>query len=166
MVKSPRRTGAPLDLEHELLDAFQHCGRVSEYLVGVLPSAVWRAAPPAGGRTIAATVAHMQSVRRTFARMGGAREVPALDGATCTPAQARRALRQSTAAFVALFAASLGEGRARVRGLPRRTVNMATYLMQHDAHHRGQISRLARELGHRFTKEDVMRIWGWKALPD
>ena len=65
--------GRPLEVEQELLEAFRRSGRVSEYLVRVLPARVWRAAPPAGrGRSIAAIVAHMQGVRRTFARMGGA----------------------------------------------------------------------------------------------
>ena len=69
--------GRPLELEREFLEAFKHSGRVSEYLVGVLPAAIWRAAPPGGrGRTIAAIVAHIQGVRRTFARMGGARPGP------------------------------------------------------------------------------------------
>jgi uncharacterized damage-inducible protein DinB len=52
-----------------------------------------------------------------------------------------------------------------VRGMPRRAVNMVIYLIQHDAHHRGQICALARDLGHEFKSEDTMRIWGWKALP-
>lgn len=167
MAKTRKERGAPLDLERELLEAFEHCGRVSEYLVGVLPPALWRAKPPGGsGRTIAAIVAHMQSVRRTFAKMGGARPSPLLDRARSTPAQAQRALRRNTDALVGLFRTSLARGNARVQGLPRRTVNMATYLMQHDAHHRGQICRLARELGHEFPQDDVMRIWGWKKLPE
>jgi uncharacterized damage-inducible protein DinB len=37
--------------------------------------------------------------------------------------------------------------------------------MNHDAHHRGQITMRARELGHEFSGDDVMRIWGWKKLP-
>src|SRR5438093_5767356 len=90
--------GRPLDVERELLEAFRHSGLVNEYLVKVVPAAIWRAAPPAGrGRSIAAIVAHMQGVRRTFARMGGARPgPPALDRQRSTQAQARRALRQST----------------------------------------------------------------------
>ena len=42
---------------------------------------------------------------------------------------------------------------------------MLTYLIQHDAHHRGQICSLARDLGHEFLAEDIARLWGWKKLP-
>jgi uncharacterized damage-inducible protein DinB len=159
--------GRPLDVERELLDAFKHSGRVSEYLVEVLPAALWRAPPPGGrGRSIAAIVAHMQSVRRTFARMGGARPgPPPLDRNRSTQLQAQRALQRSTEDLVQLFEAALAERRARVKGMPRRLVNMLMYLVQHDAHHRGQITSLARDLGHEFESQDVMRIWGWKAMP-
>jgi uncharacterized damage-inducible protein DinB len=159
--------GRPLEVERELLEEFEHNGRVSEYLVDVLPDGIWRQPPPDGrGRTIAAMVAHMQSVRRTFARMGGARPGPAaLDRAVTTRAQAQRALRDSTATLLGQFEAALTAGQTRVKGMPRRIVNMLIYLVQHDAHHRGQIFSLARRLGHEFTGEDVARVWGWKALP-
>ena len=158
--------GRPLDVERELLESFRQCGLVNEYLVSVLPAALWRAAPPAGrGRSIAAIVAHMQSVRRTFARMGGARPgPPSLDRQRSTPAQARRALRQSTEDLAHLFESAIVARQARVKGMPRRAINMLAYLIQHDAHHRGQICVLARDLGHKFPSEDTMRFWGWKAI--
>jgi uncharacterized damage-inducible protein DinB len=154
--------GRPLEVEQELLDAFRHSGRANEYLVCVLPSAIWRVTPPAGrGRTIAAIVAHMQSVRRTFARMGGARPgPPALEKQRVTPDEASRALRQSTDDLARLFEAAFAARRARVKGMPRRAIDMLTYLMQHDAHHRGQICMLARALGHEFSGADTMRLWG------
>jgi uncharacterized damage-inducible protein DinB len=156
----------PLDPRRELLEAFEHSYRVTEYVVDVLPSRVWRLEPPdRQGRSIAAIVAHLQSVRRMFAKTGGALPVPpALDRARSTPDDARRGLRQSREALVTLFREALAQGRPRVKRMPRRTVNMMIYLIQHDAHHRGQICALARALGHRFSKDDVMRIWGWKSL--
>jgi uncharacterized damage-inducible protein DinB len=158
--------GRPLDIEQELIEAFRHSGLVSEYLVGVLPANIWRATPPGRGRSIAAIVAHMQGVRRTFARMGGARPgPPSLDRNKVTAAEARRALRRSTDDLASLFEAALAGRQARVKGMPRRAVNMLVYLIQHDAHHRGQISMLARDLGHQFSGDDVMRLWGWKAMP-
>jgi uncharacterized damage-inducible protein DinB len=159
--------GRPLEVERELLEAFRQSGLVNVYLVKVLPTALWRLTPPNGsGRSIAAIVAHMQSVRRMFARMGGVRPgPPSLDRNSSTPIQAQRALRQSTEALAALFETAFTARQPRVKGMPRRAINMLAYLMQHDAHHRGQICRLARDLGHKFRPEDIMRIWGWKALP-
>ena len=79
--------------------------------------------------------------------------------------QARRALHQSTEDLARLFDTAFAARQARVKGMPRRAVNMLAYLIQHDAHHRGQICLLARDLGHEFKSEDTIRIWGWKALP-
>ena len=158
--------GRPLEVEQELLEAFRHSGLVNEYLVTVLPDAIWRLPPPSGrGRSIAAIVAHMQGVRRTFARLGGARPGPAsLDRNRVTRAQAARAFRQSTRDLAGLFERAIAAQQPRVKGMPRRVVNMLVYLIQHDAHHRGQICALARDLGHEFRGEDTMRLWGWKAL--
>lgn len=160
--------GRPLEVERELLEEFVQNGLVNEYLVSVLPDAIWRTPPPDGrGRTIAAIVAHMQSVRRTFARMGGARPgPPVLNRLTSTRAQAGPALRRSTTDLARLFEAAIAARQARVKGMPRRVVNMLLYLVQHDAHHRGQIFVLAKSLGHEFRAEDVTRVWGWRKLPD
>lgn len=155
-----------MELGQELIEAFRQSGLVSEYLVSVLPVHVWRSMPTGSrGRSIAAIVAHMQSVRRTFARLGGARPgPPALDRQEVTPAAACQALRQSTDDLARLFESTLAAGQPRVKGMPRRVVNMLTYLIQHDAHHRGQICMMARDLGHEFSRDDVMRLWGWKAM--
>lgn len=157
----------PLDLERELLEAFDHCCRVSEYLLRVLPPRIWNAEAPDGqSRSIGAIVAHMQSVRRMFAKLGGADPLPQpLDRTRSTLDDAREALRESREALTMLFSKALENSKPRVNKMPRRVVNMMTYLVQHDAHHRGQICALARALGHRLSKEDVMRIWGWKKLP-
>ena len=157
--------GRPLEVEQELIEAFRRSGLATEYLVNILPNAIWRLPPPSGrGRTIAAIVAHMQSLRRTFARMGGRPGSPPLDRERVTRDQARRALRQSTEDLAHLFESALAARQARVKGMPRRAIDMLTYLLQHDAHHRGQICMLARGFGHEFRAEDVTRLWGWRAI--
>jgi hypothetical protein len=113
------------------------------------------------GNVFGAEFRRVESVRRTFARMGGARPgLPSLDRQTVTPAQARRALQQSTDDLARLFEPALRSRQARVKGMPRRVIDMLTYLIQHDAHHRGQICLLARDLGHAFNGDDTMRMWG------
>jgi uncharacterized damage-inducible protein DinB len=41
---------------------------------------------------------------------------------------------------------------------------MMLYVIEHDAHHRGQIMMRAREFGHKFSGDDVMRVGGWKRM--
>jgi uncharacterized damage-inducible protein DinB len=99
-----------------------------------------------------------------IAKMGGATVGPSLDRKRVTPVEARRALQQINDTLTTMFRQSLGRGEARVKGISRRTVNIMHYLMQHDAHHRGQIILRARDLGHTFGTIDTMKIWGWKKL--
>src|SRR5215467_8155969 len=121
--------GRTLDVEHELLEVFKQNGLVNEYLINVVPPSLWRMNPPVGrGRSIAAIVAHMQSVRRTFARMGGARPGPSsLDRNGSTPLQAQRALHESTENLASLFEIAFAARQARVKGMPRRAINMLIY---------------------------------------
>ena len=155
----------PLNVTEELVEVFDDCGRVTEYLVSVVPSRLWYLPSPTGhGRTIAAMVTHMHGLRKMIAKMGGAPVGKSLDRKTVTPAEATRALRQINEALTTVFRESLGRGEARVKGISRRTVNIMHYLMQHDAHHRGQMMWLARALGHKFSTIDTMKVWGWKKL--
>ena len=70
----------------------------------------------------------------------------------------------STDDLAGLFESALTSRQSRVKGMPRRAIDMLTYLMQHDAHHRGQICMVARDLSHVFSGDDKMRLWGWKAI--
>ena len=155
----------PLNVEDELVEVFEQCGRVTEYLVTVVPRDLWYLPSPTGhGRTIAAVVTHVHGLRKMIAKMGGATVGPSLDRKRVTPVEARRALQQINDTLTTMFRQSLGRGEARVKGISRRTVNIMHYLMQHDAHHRGQIILRARDLGHTFGTIDTMKIWGWKKL--
>ena len=114
--------GRPLSIPAELLEAFEHSGRVSEYLVSVIPDEVWRVEPPSGrGRSIAAIVAHMQSVRRTFERMSSARVTGAsLDRRRVTRTEAQAAIRASTVGLTRAFSP-----RRLPRGAPGSRVSHA-----------------------------------------
>lgn len=156
----------PLDLEREVLEAFEHGLRVTEVLVSAVPDEHWHAPPPQKGRTIAAIVAHVYGLRRTFTKMAKVPVGPTLPAKTVTKEEALAALAENREALVALFRQAIAERRGRVPGMPKRTAVMMAYLMQYDAHHRGQITRQLSELGYSLPTEVNTTIWGWRKLQE
>jgi len=145
-----------------LLNAFNTNNRINQYLIDNLPSAAWKAKPPDGkGRTIAAMFAHMHNVRVMWLKAMKAEEIPPqLDRASVTPAQALRALEHSRHALSVVISQSLA-GNGRIRGFRPDVAGFLGYLIAHDAHHRGQIAMLARQVGHPLPQKAVFGMWEW-----
>lgn len=145
-----------------LLNAFSTNDRINHYLIAGLPNEAWRAKPPDGkGRTIAAIFAHMHNVRVMWLKMAKADEIPdQLDRATVTPPLALSGLEASRHALSALIDRAL-QTDGRVKGFRPDAVGFFAYLIAHDAHHRGQIAMLARQLGHPLPKKAMFGMWEW-----
>lgn len=145
-----------------LLKAFNTNDRINHYLIETLPPAAWKANPPDGkGRTIAAIVAHMHNVRVMWLKAAKAEDIPAqLDRATVTPAQAKSALESSHDALSAIMRRAL-ETDGRIKGFRPDVAGFFGYLIAHDAHHRGQIAMLARQLGHPLPQKAMFGMWEW-----
>jgi uncharacterized damage-inducible protein DinB len=146
-----------------LLNAFRTSNRINQYLIESIAPEAWKTKPPDGkGRTISAIVAHMHNVRVMWLKVSAkSNEIPAqLDRATVTPAQALRGLEQSCEALSALIARAL-QGDGRIKGFRPDAAGFLGYLIAHDAHHRGQIAMLARQLGHPLPQKIVFGMWEW-----
>jgi uncharacterized damage-inducible protein DinB len=145
-----------------LLDAFNTNNRINQYLIDNLPASAWRAKAPDGkGRTVAAIVAHMHNVRVMWLKAAKAEEIPAqLDRTTVTPAQALRALETSRHALSAVISRAL-QNDGRVKGFRPDVAGFLGYLIAHDAHHRGQITMLARQLGYPLPQKAMFGMWEW-----
>ena len=83
-----------------------------------------------------------------------------LDRATVTPAQATKALEQSRTALTALLKSAL-ERDGRIKGFRPDVAGFFGYLIAHDAHHRGQICMLARQVGHPLSQKAMFGMWEW-----
>jgi uncharacterized damage-inducible protein DinB len=145
-----------------LLNAFNTNNRINQYLIDNLPPAAWKAKPPDGkGRTIAAIVAHMHNVRVMWLKAAKAEEIPAqLDRATVTPSQALRALEASRQALSVVMSRAM-EGNGRVKSFRPDVAGFFGYLIAHDAHHRGQITMLARQVGYPLPVKAMFGMWEW-----
>jgi uncharacterized damage-inducible protein DinB len=49
----------------------------------------------------------------------------------------------------------------KVKGFKPDVGSFLAYLLAHDAHHRGQITMLARQLGHPVSQSAMFGIWEW-----
>lgn len=149
-------------LPQALLNALDTNHRISVYLIENLPGEAWRAKPTDGkGRTIAAIVAHMHNVRVMWLKAAKAEEIPEqLDRAAVTPTEAKRALESSQAALHSLCGRAL-ETDGRIKGFRPDVGGFVGYLIAHEAHHRGQIAMLARQLGNPLPQKAMLGMWEW-----
>jgi uncharacterized damage-inducible protein DinB len=147
-----------------LLNAFNTNNRINLYLIDNLPTAAWKTKPFDGkGRTIAAIVAHMHNVRVMWLKAAKAEEIPPqLDRATVTPGQAMRALESSRHALCIILNQALSTD-GRVKGFRPDVAGFLGYLISHDAHHRGQITMLTRQIGHPLPQKAMFGMWEWNS---
>jgi len=169
MPKGPRAIDPPTartpyicQIPSGLLNAFNTNNRINHYLIDNLPHEAWKAKPPDGkGRTISAIVAHMHNVRVMWLKAAKADEIPVqLDRATVTPSQALHALESSRHALSVIIDRAL-TGDGRIKGFRPDVAGFLAYLIAHDAHHRGQITMLARQLGHPLPQKAMFGMWEW-----
>jgi uncharacterized damage-inducible protein DinB len=159
----PKIVPAVFSLPESLLTAFDTNDRINQYMIENLPAEAWRAEPPGGkGRTIAAMVAHMHNVRVMWLKASakGSKIPDQLDRSSVTPALAAKALDQSRAALRTVLEAAM-KGDGRVKGFRPDVAGFFGYLIAHDAHHRGQICMLARQMGLPLSQKAMFGMWEW-----
>jgi len=160
------RSGQPVDLAEAAVHALATSNQVDVFLVEHLSDELWSSVPPGGRKTIGAIVTHIHNVRCMWVTMLGRKlgiEVPAhLGRAGVTREQALVALRESQAALSRLLEHGLASG-GKVAGFPPDVMHFLAYFVAHDAHHRGQICMLARQLGHRLPPDVTAGLWQWSA---
>lgn len=157
-----KKAGEPLVIADALIGAYATNNRINVYLVQNLPDEAWRAKlPGAKGRDVASMVAHIHNVRLMWLKAAGVTALPQkLEPETVTRQQAVQALEASWNAIEeALQRALSGDGR--IKGFKPDVVSFFAYLVAHDAHHRGQITMLARQLGHPVSQSVMFGLWEW-----
>jgi uncharacterized damage-inducible protein DinB len=166
-------TRVPRDSEdgQALLAAWRTNHRVTTYLIENLPPALWsKSIPGAPRRTVRMIAAHIHNVRCMWIKMLGARHgivVPrTVDGRRVRPAELSRALSRSSEGIISLIRLGTARGgavpRAPWQNFPTDLSHFLIYFVAHEAHHRGQLCMLARQLGHRLPAGVTAGLWQWK----
>lgn len=154
-----------------LIDAWRTNNRITTYLIEKLPPELWSmTVPGAPRRTVRSIAAHIHNSRCAWIKMIGGRHgvaVPrTVNPRTVRPEELVRALGRSSEKIIALIELGVERGgaipAAAWQNFPTDLVHFLSYFVAHEAHHRGQLCLLARQLGHRLPTEVTGGLWQWK----
>ena len=153
-----------------LIAAWRTNNRVTTYLVQNLPAALWPMAVPGSPRqTVRSVAAHIHNARCGWIRSLGAKHgvptPPRVDLRRLRASELVRALSRSSTGIIRLIELGAAHGgavpRATWQNFPTDLVHFLSYFVAHEAHHRGQLILLARQLGHRLPASVTGGVWQW-----
>lgn len=172
-------TQSESELREVLLETYATNDAMNQLLLAHLDPRAWRATPlqknSHEGRTIAGIFSHLHNNRLSWIKNSAPHlKCPApLDPGRCTIKQARAAHRQSAARCLQMLKDALStRAPRRVTRFSRGSwaptwpagATMFSYMFAHEAHHRGQVILLARQLGYQLPDKAAYGIWRWEKL--
>jgi len=140
------------------------------YLIENLPLELWSQDVPGSRRTVQTIAAHIHNARCMWIKMLGERhgiKIPArVEVRAVSPPQLLRALGRSNDGIIGLIKLAMDCGGvlppAAWQNFPPDAVHLLSYFVAHEAHHRGQLCMVARQLGHRLPADVTAGLWQWK----
>ena len=164
---------APIDLRNTTFNAWKTNNRVTIFLIENLPLELWNAKLPAAPRrTVQMLAGHLHNARcmwiKTLGKEHGIAVPKSVNRHKVKPRDLAAALQHSGNGILNLLkfgcehGGSIPASSAYVwRNLPLDVGHVLTYFVAHEAHHRGQIVMIARQLGCRLPAEVTNGLWLW-----
>ena len=153
-----------------LIAAWHTSHRVTVYLIEHLPPEIWAQTVPGNPRkTVRMIAAHLHNTRCMWIKMIAARHgVPVprtVDRRRVRQSELVRALSRSSDGITGLIRLGVDHGgvvpRAAWQNFPTDLPHFLSYFVAHEAHHRGQLLMLARQLGYRVPSAVAAGLWQW-----
>ncbi|HEX5412240.1 MAG TPA: DinB family protein [Terriglobia bacterium] len=171
----PRDAALPAEFQQVLLETYAVNEYMNQLILQHLDARAWRAKPPGHKtRTIAAIIAHVHNVRCKWLRLSAPHLKPPeqLNRAHCTLLQATASLVESARCCSEMLSDALKHQEGRVTEFRRdgwarpwpAGAAMFSYMVIHDAHHRGQVFMLAQQVGFPLPDNVNYGIWTWEKL--
>jgi uncharacterized damage-inducible protein DinB len=163
-------------MESAIVAAWRTNARATDLLVRGLPPALLNEKiPGAPTRTVRMIAAHLHNARARWIRTLGTEHgihAPRLVNPRTVPVrELLTALKQSAAGIEALLELGVAHGGEVPsstmyvwRNLPLDVGHVLAYFVAHEAHHRGQLVLVARQMGRRLDRDITDGIWQWTRL--
>ncbi len=147
-----------------ILPTWKTGNRITCYFIGLLPDELWEEKVPGYSRkTIQMIGGHLHNTRRMWIKKTGKKfsvEVPeSVDRYSVSQNELIEALDISSHRVLHILEQALSTEES-ISGFPDAT-HFMTYLVAHEAHHRGQILMAARQLDYELPNELTYGIWHW-----
>lgn len=162
--------GGGVGNKSRLVNAWRTSNRVTTYLIERLPPDLWSmSVPGAPRRTVRMVAAHLHNSRCRWIKALGGRDgivpPPLVDLRRVSPAALLRALSRSSEGIIRLIELGAARGgtvpRSTWQNFPTDLEHFLSYFVAHEAHHRGQLVLLARQLGQPLPKDATYGLWQW-----
>ena len=154
-----------------LIAAWKTNNRVTMFLIENLPVELWTMSVPGSQRrTVGMIAAHIHNTRCMWIKMIGARHgvvtPKSVELRSVRKIELLRALPRSSRGMIELIELAIDRGGtippAAWQNFPTDVLHFLNYFVAHEAHHRGQLCMLARQLGHRLPADVTQGLWQWK----
>jgi uncharacterized damage-inducible protein DinB len=159
------------DFSETIFNAWKTTNRTTIFLIEHIPAGLWsEKVPGSPHRTIGMIASHIHNIRCRWIKSivkGDAVKVPVrVNLRTASRDEVINALNQSSKAMLKLLRIIIDNGgklpfKPAWLNFPDDVIHFLTYFAAHEAHHRGQIILLGRQLNYRFSKEVTTGVWIW-----
>ena len=161
------------DLADTLVPVWGTTNRITVFLIENLSPELWAAAVPgAPRRTVRMIAGHIHNARclwiKTLGKEHGIEVPDSVDRRRVSPKQLVRALDRSSRGMISLLTLGCDHGGTipsssayTWRNLPLDVGHVLAYFVAHEAHHRGQIVMIARQLNYRLPADVTAGLWQW-----
>ena len=162
-----------MQISDSLIGAWRTSHRTTAFLIEAIPPELWDARVPGiKSRRVRTLAAHLHNIRcrwiRTLGEEHGIRAPDRVNQWRVTQEGLLEALPESSAGIEHLLRLGLERGgrlpttRAYTwRNLPLDVGHVLAYFVGHEAHHRGQIVMVARQVDQRFPDNVTGGLWQW-----
>lgn len=159
-----------IDFNKLILNAWKTTNRTTIFLVEHIPKDIWDIKIPGLKRTVGMIAVHIHNSRCMWIKnitKGQIIEVPArVDPYHSNRKLVAMALNRSSRTMLKLLQSCIDNGgkfpsRPIWLNYPDDVIHFLTYFVAHEAHHRGQIIMLARQLNHRLPADVTDGVWQW-----